>query len=66
MNRPPPQLPIAVRPSSIRRKVAPRKLAAMKTTVTELPESKVKIDVAVEPELVAKRVDRAAKAFATR
>ena len=36
----------------------------MKTTVTELPESKVKIDVAVEPELVAKRVDRAAKAFA--
>ena len=36
----------------------------MKTTVTELPESKVKIDVAVEPDAVAKRVDRAAKAFA--
>ena len=36
----------------------------MKTTVTELPDSKVKIDVAVEPELVAKRVERAAKALA--
>ncbi len=36
----------------------------MKTTVTELPESKVKIDVAVEPDLLAKRVDRAAKTLA--
>ena len=36
----------------------------MKTTVTELPESKVKIDVAVEPELLEKRVDRAAKTLA--
>ncbi|MET0128506.1 MAG: trigger factor [Solirubrobacterales bacterium] len=32
----------------------------MKTTVTELPESRVKIDVAVEPEALDKRVDRAA------
>jgi trigger factor len=36
----------------------------MKTEVTELPDSRVKIDVAVEPELVAKRVDRAAKSLA--
>ena len=35
----------------------------MKTTVTELPESRVKIDVAVEPETLAKRVDRAAKSL---
>ena len=32
----------------------------MKTTVTELPESRVKIDVAVEADDVEKRVDRAA------
>jgi trigger factor len=32
----------------------------LKTTVTELPESRVKIDVAVEPDAVAKGVDRAA------
>jgi trigger factor len=32
----------------------------LKTTVTELPESRVKIDVAVEPEAVAKGIDRAA------
>ncbi len=36
----------------------------MKTTVTELPESKVKIDVSVEPAVVEKRIDRAAKALA--
>ena len=36
----------------------------MKTTVTELPESRVRIDVAVEPEALAKRVDRAAKSLA--
>ena len=36
----------------------------MKTTVTELPESRVKIDVAVEPDVLAKRVDRAAKQLA--
>ncbi len=35
----------------------------MKTTVTELPESRVKIEVEVEPETVAKRVDRAAKSL---
>jgi len=32
----------------------------MKTEVTELPESRVKIEVEVEPDLIAKRVDRAA------
>jgi len=32
----------------------------MKTDVTELPESRVKIEVEVEPEQVAKRVERAA------
>ena len=36
----------------------------MRTTVTDLPESRVKIDVAVEPDLLAKRVDRAAKQLA--
>ena len=35
----------------------------MKTTVTELPESRVKIDVEVEAETLAKRVDRAAKSL---
>jgi trigger factor len=32
----------------------------LKTTVTELPESRAKIEVSVEPELVARQVDRAA------
>src|ERR671915_1244866 len=36
----------------------------MQTTVTELPDSKVKIDVAVEADVLSKRVDRAAKALA--
>jgi trigger factor len=36
----------------------------MQTTVTELPESKVKIDVAVDADVLAKRLDRAAKALA--
>jgi trigger factor len=36
----------------------------MQTTVTELPDSKVKIDVAVEADALAKRIDRAAKALA--
>lgn len=36
----------------------------MQTTVTELPESRVKIDVAVDAATVAKRVDRAAASLA--
>jgi trigger factor len=36
----------------------------MQTTVTELPDSKVKIDVAVEADVLATRLDRAAKALA--
>ncbi|HEX2129586.1 MAG TPA: trigger factor [Solirubrobacterales bacterium] len=36
----------------------------METTVTPLPDSKVKIDVAVEADVLRKRVDRAAKALA--
>ena len=32
----------------------------MKTEVTELPDSRVKIDVEVEPDAIAKRIDRAA------
>jgi trigger factor len=36
----------------------------LKTEVTELPESRVKIDVEVEPEALAKHVDRAAVALA--
>ncbi len=36
----------------------------MRTEVTELPESRVKIDVAIEPELLAKRVEGAAAALA--
>src|SRR3990170_3208520 len=36
----------------------------MQTTVTELPESKVKIEVAVEADHFSKRVDRAAKDLA--
>ena len=34
----------------------------MKTEVTELPDSRVKIDVEVEPDAIAKRIDRAAVA----
>lgn len=36
----------------------------MRTTVTELPESRVRIDVAIEPDVVAKRIDRAARSLA--
>jgi trigger factor len=36
----------------------------MKTTVTELPESRVRVDVGIEPDAVAKQVDRAAKSLA--
>ena len=36
----------------------------MKTTVTELPDSRVKIDVAIEPDVLAKQVDRAAEQLA--
>lgn len=36
----------------------------MKTTLTELPESRVKIDVDVEAELFSKHIDRAAKTLA--
>jgi trigger factor len=36
----------------------------VRTEVTELPDSRVKIDVAVEPELLAKRIDRAAAELA--
>jgi trigger factor len=36
----------------------------MQTTVTELPDSKVKIDVAVDADVLATRLDRAAKALA--
>jgi len=36
----------------------------VRTTVSELPDSRVKIDVAVEPEAIAKRVDRAAVGLA--
>ena len=36
----------------------------MKTEVTELPESRVKIDVAIEPDQLAKRIDRAAAELA--
>lgn len=36
----------------------------MRTTVSELPASRVKIDVAVEPEAIAKRIDRAAAGLA--
>ena len=44
-----------------RRRRGGTKLAtAMKTEVTELPESRVKVEVTVEPEELAKRVDRAA------
>jgi trigger factor len=40
------------------------KLAVMQTTVTELGDSRVKIDVAVDADALAKRLDRAAKALA--
>ena len=36
----------------------------MKTSITELPESRVKIDVAVAADDLAKRVDRAARSLA--
>jgi trigger factor len=36
----------------------------MKTEVTELPESRARLEVAVEPEVLAQRVDRAAKQMA--
>ncbi|MDQ3728047.1 MAG: trigger factor [Actinomycetota bacterium] len=36
----------------------------MKTDLTELPESRVRLEVAIEPEVVAKRMDRAAKQLA--
>src|SRR5919106_5796218 len=36
----------------------------MKTTVTELPESRVRVEVGIEPDAVAKQVDRAAKSLA--
>src|SRR5918996_1052474 len=36
----------------------------MKTTVTELPESRVRVDVGIDPDAVEKRVDRAAKSLA--
>jgi trigger factor len=36
----------------------------MRTEVTELPESRARLDVAVEPELLAQRVERAAKQMA--
>jgi len=36
----------------------------VKTNVTELPESRVRVDVAIEPDVLAKRVDRAAKTLA--
>jgi trigger factor len=36
----------------------------VRTTVSELPDSRVKIDVAVEPEAIAKRIDRAAAGLA--
>jgi trigger factor len=37
----------------------------MRTEVTELPESRARVEVAVEPELLAQRVDRAAKQMAS-
>src|SRR5688500_11981958 len=36
----------------------------MKTELTELPESRVRLDVSVDPELVEKRMSRAAKQLA--
>ena len=36
----------------------------MRTEVTELPESRARLDVAIEPELLAQRVDRAARQMA--
>ena len=37
---------------------------SMRTTVTELPESRARLEVGIEPELLAQRVDRAAKQMA--
>ena len=36
----------------------------MKTTVTELPQSRVRVEVGIEPDAVARQVDRAAKSLA--
>src|SRR5919108_4712159 len=36
----------------------------MKTTVTELPESRVRVEAAVPPDEVSKRMDRAARTLA--
>jgi len=36
----------------------------MKTELTELPESRVRLDVSVEADVVEKRLDRAAKQLA--
>src|SRR5687767_3433995 len=36
----------------------------MRTTVTELPESRARLEVGIEPELLANRIDRAAKQMA--
>ena len=36
----------------------------MRTTVTELPESRARLEVGIEPDLLAQRVDRAAKQMA--
>jgi trigger factor len=36
----------------------------VRTSVTELPESRVRIEVAIEPDVLAKRVDRAARTLA--
>lgn len=36
----------------------------MRTELTELPESRVRLEVGIEPDLLAKRVDRAAKQLA--
>jgi len=36
----------------------------MKTELTELPESRVRLDVSVDADIVSKRMDRAAKQLA--
>jgi len=41
-----------------------RLILRMQTTVTELPESRAKIEVAIEPDVVAKRMERAGKQLA--
>lgn len=42
----------------------PKLRHAVRTTLTELPESRVKIDVDIDAEIFAKRIDRAAKSLA--